>query len=103
MSTTCAQSHKHSSNSHSERRRETRQPVGGDVILTFQDPQPIEILGRLIDLSVGGFRVAHKSPALRPGQLVKFRHAWSAGEARVMWNRVTSEGKMESGLFVLQV
>jgi hypothetical protein len=103
MSTTCAQSHKHASSSLSERRQETRRLGGGDVILTFQDPEPIEIMGRLVDLSASGFRVAHKCPALRPGQLVTFRYAWSAGKARVMWNRVMSEGRQESGLFVLQV
>ena len=47
MGTVHAPSAKHSSNSTSERRREARHLVGGEVVLLFEDPEPIEIRGRL--------------------------------------------------------
>jgi hypothetical protein len=56
--------------------------------------------GRLLDVSGGGFRVAHSCAALRAGQQVQFRYKDTAGMARVMWNRILPE-RVETGFVIL--
>ena len=67
-----------------DRRVERRHRGKGALKLSFDDPSHQEISGRLVDYSQSGFRAVHSYPALHTGQVVAFRHAVDAGEARVM-------------------
>jgi len=42
-----------------EKRSEARREASGQVRVTFTDPEPLEIDGRLMDVSASGFRMAH--------------------------------------------
>jgi len=55
----------------------------------------------MLDYSQSGFRAVHSYPALYTGQVVAFRHAVDAGEARVMWNRIADEC-VETGFLVIK-
>lgn len=81
-------------------RREVRRRLDAAVLVRFENPNPFVIHGRLIDVSYGGFRMAHSCPELSSGQVVEFSHIESAGRARVIWNRIAGE-KVETGFFVL--
>ena len=83
-----------------EKRSEARREASGQVRVTFTDPEPLEIDGRLMDVSASGFRMAHECPSLRSGQLVEFAHPEANGRARVMWNRILAGG-VESGFLVV--
>jgi hypothetical protein len=83
-----------------DQRREQRRLATGRVHVRCSDPQPMEIEGRLLDLSTNGFRMVHTCVSLAAGQLVEFSHPEAEGRARVMWNRVLAE-QVESGFFVL--
>jgi hypothetical protein len=84
----------------SEKRREHRREATGLVQVRFSDPQPQQIEGRLMDVSSGGFRMAHVYASLAPGQIVEFAHTESRGRARVIWNRIVEE-KVETGFLVV--
>jgi hypothetical protein len=84
-----------------EKRRETRRPAAGAVRVSFSNPQPLEIDGRLIDLSASGFRMAHGCTSLVAGQVVEFTHIEAAGWARVIWNRIVDES-VETGFLVVE-
>jgi hypothetical protein len=83
-----------------EQRREPRQPAEGPVLVRFADPQPLEILGELIDVSPGGFRMAHANHSLQSGQMVEFSHSQAVGAARVMWNRIMDQ-RVETGFRIV--
>lgn len=83
-----------------EKRREERRQASGTVHIRFADPEPLQIEGRLVDVSAGGFRMAHGFPSLAAGQLVEFAHIEARGHARVMWNRIFEE-RVETGFLVL--
>lgn len=83
-----------------ERRREPRFPASGEVRLFFADPLPLEVKGRLLDMSQSGFRAAHGFPGFQTGQSLHFRHEKGQGTARVMWNRILPE-HIETGFLVL--
>jgi len=83
-----------------EKRREVRQPAEGPVLVSFSDPQRMEILGDLMDLSPGGFRMAHANQSLQSGQLVEFSHSFAVGVARVMWNRIMDH-RVETGFRIV--
>lgn len=80
----------------SEKRQEIRQPAAGPVLVHFSDPQPMEILGELVDMSTSGFRMSHANQSLQSGQLVEFSHPFAIGVARVMWNRILDD-RVETG------
>jgi hypothetical protein len=82
-----------------ERRREERQSVDGEVILAPSGTRPLLIHAHLVDISISGFRASHSS-ALETGAVVRFRHAWATGEAKVVWNR-NSGGHWESGFLII--
>jgi hypothetical protein len=84
-----------------EKRRETRRPAAGAVRVSFSNPQPLEIHGRLLDLSASGFRMAHGCTSLVAGQVVQFTHVEAAGWAQVMWNRIV-EDRVETGFLVVE-
>lgn len=84
-----------------ERRAEKRYRGKGALKLSFDDPSHQEISGRLLDYSQSGFRAVHTYPALHAGQVVDFRHAVDAGQARVMWNRIADEC-VETGFLVIK-
>ena len=78
------------------RRASTRLPAEGTVELSFADPLPVTVSGRLLDISSGGFRAAHDCADIHTGLEVRFSHEGAAGAARVVWNRIVA-GCMESG------
>jgi hypothetical protein len=81
-------------------RREPRRQASGAVYVTFEDPRKQEIRGQLIDVSVSGFRMAHAFASLEAGQLVEYSYTEAAGQARVVWNRITN-GRVETGFVVI--
>ncbi len=83
-----------------ERRGKERQAAEGEVVLFFEDPEPVEIGGRLIDLNTTGFRASHQYTALRGGQVVSFHHSFAQGFAQVVWNRIVGN-LVESGFQIL--
>ncbi len=83
-----------------EKRREVRQPAEGPVLVNFANPQPMEILGELMDVSPSGFRMAHANQSLQSGQLVGFSHGFAIGTARVMWNRIMDH-RVETGFRIV--
>jgi hypothetical protein len=87
--------------SDADRRAERRYRGKGILRLSFDDPAPQEISGRLVDYSQSGFRAIHTYPALHTGQVVQFRHAVDTGQARVMWNRIANEC-VETGFLVIK-
>lgn len=79
-----------------EQRREPRRAASGAVrVLTPAGP----VNGTLVDVSYSGFRMAHQSASLEPGQVLEFRHGGAAGRARVIWNRII-DGRTETGFFI---
>ncbi len=82
-----------------EKRRETRRPASGTVRVKFTNPEPLEIDGKLMDVSPSGFRMAHGCVSLCSGQVVDFAHVEATGRARVIWNRILAGG-VESGFLV---
>ena len=80
-----------------ERRGGIRHPAAGEVWLWMEGRQ---VEGRLIDRSGTGFRVAYASGELTTGQELKFAIGHRQGQARVVWNRFTSQ-HWESGLVIL--
>ena len=66
----------------------------------FSDPQPMEVLGELVDVSPSGFRMVHANQSLQSGQLVNFSHGFAAGTARVMWNRIMDE-RVQTGFRIV--
>jgi hypothetical protein len=83
-----------------EKRREMRQPAEGPVLVRFADPQPLEVLGQLMDVSPSGFRMSHANQALHSGQMVEFSHSLAVGAARVMWNRIVDQ-RVETGFLIV--
>lgn len=60
----------------------------------------VEIEGRLMDVSPGGFRMSHHFASLAAGQVVEFSHIEAKGRARVIWNRIVAE-RVETGFLVV--
>jgi len=83
-----------------EQRREPRRSVQGAVMVRFGDPKPFVIHGKLLDVSDGGFRMAHECSVLEAGQVVEFSHGYAAGQARVVWNRIQAQ-RVETGFLVV--
>jgi ribosomal protein L35AE/L33A len=83
-----------------ESRKETRRSVQGEVRVRFENPLRQEIQGRLVDVSVSGFRMAHEYIALEAGQMVEFAHVVAEGRARVVWNRI-ADARVETGFVVV--
>jgi hypothetical protein len=83
-----------------EKRREMRQPAEGPVLVRFADPQPLEVLGQLMDVSPSGFRMSHANQALHSGLMVEFSHSLAVGAARVMWNRIVDQ-RVETGFLIV--
>jgi hypothetical protein len=79
-----------------EKRREVRRPGKGNVRVQWANPRGQEVVGKLVDVSGSGFRMAHACSALAAGQYVEFAHAEARGRARVVWTRIAS-GAVESG------
>jgi hypothetical protein len=82
-----------------EKRRETRRATTGNVRVRFTNPEPLEIAGKLMDVSMSGFRMAHDFASLHSGQVVEFAHIEATGRAKVMWNRILAGG-VETGFLV---
>jgi hypothetical protein len=84
-----------------DRRSERRHPADGHLKLSFDDPSPREVNGRLLDYSNSGFRAIHTYAELHTGQVVDFQHVVTAGKARVMWNRIADD-RVESGFLIIK-
>ncbi|MEZ5354662.1 MAG: PilZ domain-containing protein [Bryobacteraceae bacterium] len=84
-----------------DRRTEERINADGEVILAPAGARPVLIHAHLVDISLSGFRASHTAASLETGVIVRFRHAWATGEAKVVWNR-NSGGAWESGFLILQ-
>lgn len=84
-----------------EKRREARRAATGSVRVKFTDPEPLEIDGKLMDISTSGFRMAHDCASLHSGQVVEFAHIEASGRAKVMWNRILAGG-VETGFLVFR-
>ena len=84
-----------------ERRREIRRRADGEVWMILEGREAIEIKGRLLDSSAGGFRAVHEHVTMRTGNEVWFRHPHGEGRARVVWNRILPQ-RIESGFIVLE-
>jgi hypothetical protein len=82
-----------------EKRREARRAASGTVRVKFTNPEPLEIDGKLMDVSISGFRMAHDFVSLHSGQVVEFAHLEATGRAKVMWNRIMAGG-VETGFLV---
>jgi hypothetical protein len=82
-----------------DQRREPRRPANGLVVVRFGQPER-EVRGRLVDISVSGFRIAHDCKTLETGQTVEFSHPEACGKARVVWNRIAVSG-VETGLVLV--
>ena len=83
-----------------ESRREQRRPADGLVRVRYTNPRQVQIEGRLVDVSAGGFRMRHKWTALSAGQIVEFSYPEATGQARVVWNRVAGD-HVETGFLVV--
>jgi hypothetical protein len=83
-----------------EKRKEVRRLSSGQVLIKFSDPGPLEVQGRLVDVSENGFRMIHSCTTLRSGQIVEFTHIEAKGQAQVIWNRITG-GAIETGFLVV--
>lgn len=82
-----------------EKRREARHPGSGNVLVRPEAPGSRDIQGKLVDVSVRGFRMAHQCAALTAGQYVEFAHVEARGRARVVWTRILEQA-VESGFVV---
>lgn len=82
-----------------DKRREARRSASGTVRVKFTNPEPLEIDGKLMDVSISGFRMAHDCASLHSGQVVEFAHLEATGRAKVMWNRILAGG-VETGFLV---
>ena len=85
----------------SDRRREPRRTAQGPVMLLVEGPVPVEVSGRLVDVSLSGFRAAHRYFGFSVGERIRFEHAERSGEARVAWNRITG-GSAETGFVTVE-
>src|SRR5262249_34587715 len=83
-----------------EQRKEVRRAAQGSVMVRFDNPQPFTIHGRLVDISSSGFRMAHECRTLEAGQIVEFSHGEGAGQAKVVWNRITAH-RVETGFLLV--
>ncbi len=83
-----------------DKRREARRLASGEVRVNFQDPEPFELAGKLMDVSPNGFRMKHDCAWLRSGQIVEFAHVEASGKAQVVWNRIL-DGGVETGFLVV--
>jgi hypothetical protein len=83
-----------------DQRKEPRHAAEGAVRVWFDNPEPFEIQGQLLDVSASGFRMAHECPTLQAGQMVEFAREKAAGRARVIWNRI-SNAHVETGFLLV--
>jgi hypothetical protein len=82
-----------------EQRREVRRQGHGSVLVRAESPGSRDIHGRLVDVSMSGFRMAHDCSALTAGQYVAFEHVEAKGRARVVWTRIL-DNSVESGFVI---
>lgn len=82
-----------------DRRVEARRPARGSAWVEVPDGSGEQQV-RLVDVSPSGFRARHGCTALSAGQEVRFRHAWAAGVAVVVWNRILGDN-VESGFLIV--
>ncbi|MCX6627052.1 MAG: PilZ domain-containing protein [Candidatus Solibacter sp.] len=84
-----------------DRRTEPRQPVQGDIRLRRTGVIAAPFMGRLMDLSPGGFRTRHSCLTLASGDRVEFEFHGRSGAARAMWTRIV-DSEAETGFNILR-
>ncbi len=85
-----------------DQRKEPRRPAHGTVRISREGAGGPEIVGRLIDISTGGFRAAHGCATMTSGEIVHYSHAHNDGRARVVWTRVMGANQaVESGFMLV--
>ena len=85
----------------SDRRKQRRSLASGVVNITLAADTGLSFEGELLDISAGGFRIAHTQPGLERGSEVLFRHPRAKGRARVVWNRILAD-QSETGFLILE-
>ena len=83
-----------------EQRSEERVAASGEVMLSIDRPETLNISAELSDVSDSGFRAEHHCLRLVAGQIVQFRHPRASGKARVVWTRIVGDA-VQSGFVVL--
>jgi hypothetical protein len=83
-----------------DRRGAARSSVSGRVKVWFYNPHELTIEAQWIESSATGFRLAHDSNALEPGQEIFYEGAEQNGRARVVWTHVL-DGRRVSGFITL--
>ncbi len=83
-----------------DRRSEERYAADGYVHLRLESPQQMIVRGRLLDISEHGMRVEHMYTSLASGMVLQVEVDGVLRTARVMWNRITSEG-VDSGFYLI--
>lgn len=81
-----------------DQRREHRERREGEVLLFAEALAPVR--GQLVDVSNGGFRAEHNSPALTCGTEIVFQYGSVRGRARVVWSLLVDD-RLESGFVIL--
>jgi len=71
-----------------DRRKEERHLVSLEKPVYVSWMQEESLLGRLVEMSRSGFRMAHQYRRFEAGQEVWVSLPWGRVRARVMWNRV---------------
>lgn len=72
----------------------------GTVLLSFEDPLPIEVPAVVIDREPRAFRLRHHCATLRPGQVVRFEDMSTSGRAQVVATE-RKDGYVESRFWVV--
>ena len=83
-----------------DRRTEPRFAASGEVRIVLNNPQPLAIPGRILDVSQHGMRVEHMYAALTSGTILQIESGSAQYTARVVWNRIKDDG-VESGFYLL--
>ena len=83
-----------------DRRREPREEAEGVVRLFTVEQERFVFEGEMRDVSASGFRLEHGNQRVSSGDEYRFESPYSAGLARVMWNRIL-DSSVETGFFIV--
>jgi hypothetical protein len=83
-----------------DRRSEPREDAHGLVRLFTVEHERLVFEGEMRDVSPSGFRLEHHHQRVSSGDEYRFESPFSAGLARVMWNRILDDS-VESGFFIV--
>ncbi len=72
----------------------------GTVLLSFEDPLPVEVPAVIIDREQQAFRLRHHCPTLHPGQIVSFEDLSTSGRAQVV-STERKDGYVETRFWIV--